>query len=597
MARYSTNNPVAVLPDSGVTAGSYTNVDLTVNSKGIVTVAANGASVASVLNDLTDVTLTGPITDQVLQYDGADWLNTTLTVASLSDINLSGVTSGDFLTFDGADWINSTIDVVVTGDIGTTVQAWDAELDAMAGLSGTGYVIHTGAGTAVERTITGSDGIIVTDGDGVAGNTEITVTIDTLPFTGPIDPVNDLLIFYNLDTTQNEQVSVEDAVLSATPITDAISVGGGFEVFKQINSKVLEFRDISSGSASIVVDILSDNIRISGTAALDNLSGLTPTDNNFIVGNGGSWAVEDATASRTSLGLGTMAVETAADYLALAGGAMTGDIDMATNTISDLSDPVLAQDAATMNFVELNLAVAGDGMVKIGNEIDVVGGDGITANADDIELDLVFLDAHTDALYYTQTQLADTTDSTEGASLIGTETKVGLSNATTVEAALDYIDTTLPFVLTKFSQGLSWNINITAPSPVYVIVDTIQVTQFAENEDGSAYSDFLLPIDFDTTKEMTVYLSMAKSSVVAGNVSVALAWQHQRVPGFTSNSLIVFAPGTTTVPDASTLIWTIPASTFLPLDVVTLRVQRLGTDNGNDTYTDTVNLFAGHITQ
>lgn len=47
---------------------------------------------------------------------------------------------------------------------------------------------------------------------------------------------------------------------------------------------------------------------------------------------------------------------------------------------------------------------------------------------------------HHDGRYYTQTQLGSTTPGTEGASLIGTDTKVNLGNATTVEDALTNLD-------------------------------------------------------------------------------------------------------------------------------------------------------------
>ncbi|GAF94177.1 unnamed protein product, partial [marine sediment metagenome] len=46
-----------------------------------------------------------------------------------------------------------------------------------------------------------------------------------------------------------------------------------------------------------------------------------------------------------------------------------------------------------------------------------------------------------DSDYYTQTQLGSTTGGTEGASLIGTDTKSNLNNATTLEVAMTELDT------------------------------------------------------------------------------------------------------------------------------------------------------------
>lgn len=60
--------------------------------------------------------------------------------------------------------------------IGTDVQPFDGDLSAIAALTTTGHIVRTGANTAVTRSIVGTTGYItVTNGDGVAGDTTITV--------------------------------------------------------------------------------------------------------------------------------------------------------------------------------------------------------------------------------------------------------------------------------------------------------------------------------------------------------------------------------------------------------------------------------------
>jgi hypothetical protein len=54
--------------------------------------------------------------------------------------------------------------------IGTNVQAYNQLLGAVAGLGATGLMARLSGSTAAARTITGSAGITVTNGDGVAGN-------------------------------------------------------------------------------------------------------------------------------------------------------------------------------------------------------------------------------------------------------------------------------------------------------------------------------------------------------------------------------------------------------------------------------------------
>lgn len=75
----------------------------------------------------------------------------------------------------------TTIQELQTGDtvaslvIGTDVQAYDAELQAISGLAANGLVTRTSSSTAAARTITGTTNVItVTNGDGVSGNPTLT---------------------------------------------------------------------------------------------------------------------------------------------------------------------------------------------------------------------------------------------------------------------------------------------------------------------------------------------------------------------------------------------------------------------------------------
>ena len=60
-------------------------------------------------------------------------------------------------------------------EVGVDVQAYDADLTALAGLSSTGFVARTGAGTAAARSLTPGAGISITNQDGSGGNPTISV--------------------------------------------------------------------------------------------------------------------------------------------------------------------------------------------------------------------------------------------------------------------------------------------------------------------------------------------------------------------------------------------------------------------------------------
>jgi len=64
-------------------------------------------------------------------------------------------------------------------DLSNGNQPIDPELTAISALASTGILVHTGAGTAAERTVTGTpDEVTVTSGDGVAGNPTIEIPAD-----------------------------------------------------------------------------------------------------------------------------------------------------------------------------------------------------------------------------------------------------------------------------------------------------------------------------------------------------------------------------------------------------------------------------------
>lgn len=85
----------------------------------------------------------------------------------------SGVVGDNVFIAATANAAQQAMDV----EVGVDVQAWDADLDAVAGLAVNGMIARTGAGTAAARTITAGQGISVADGDGVAANPTISATM------------------------------------------------------------------------------------------------------------------------------------------------------------------------------------------------------------------------------------------------------------------------------------------------------------------------------------------------------------------------------------------------------------------------------------
>jgi hypothetical protein len=110
---------------------------------------------------------------------------TGITDLAVADGGTGASTAANARTNLGAGAVGGAVFIAATAnaaqqamdtEIGVDVQAYDADLNALAGLSTNGMIARTGSGTASVRTITAGAGISVANGDGVAGNPTITST-------------------------------------------------------------------------------------------------------------------------------------------------------------------------------------------------------------------------------------------------------------------------------------------------------------------------------------------------------------------------------------------------------------------------------------
>jgi hypothetical protein len=275
--------------------------------------------------------------------------------------------------------------------IGTNVQAYSARLADISGLATTAdnFIVANGTNLILTTPLAARISL------GLANGTMATQAASSVSITGgSITGITDLAIAdggtgasdaatarTNLGLAIGTNVQAYSARLAdisgLAPTADNFIVGNG-------TTWVLETPALARTSLGLVI---GTNVQAWDTN-LDQIAALVPTADNFIVGDGTSWTLETPSAARTSLGLGTIATQ-AAGSVSITGGTITGITDLQVATSSNL---LIGRTNSTVGLntrLDVNGAVNASAFLVNGVALTSGGGGG-ASNGKSIILSMIF---------------------------------------------------------------------------------------------------------------------------------------------------------------------------------------------------------------
>ena len=303
----------------------------------------NGADVTSVYHAGRRIKLTASTPGTIFGTISSSSFSTNTTVNVTWD---SGSLASEAITNVYVGALSKTNDSIPTGISATKLADGSISDTEFQYLNGVSSAIQTQL-DAKQATITGSASTIDTESltaDRAVisnGSQKIAVSDVTSTELGYLDGVTSAV---------QTQIDSKQATITGGASTIASSDLTASRALQSNGSGKVEVSDVTTTELGYLDGVTSAiqtqlDAKQTSDAQLTDIAGLTPTDSNFIVGDGSNFVTESGATARTSLGLGSIATQ-AANNVSISGGAVTG-----------LGSPSANSDAATKDYVDQ--AVAG----------------------------------------------------------------------------------------------------------------------------------------------------------------------------------------------------------------------------------------------
>ena len=261
--------------------------------------------------------------------------------AELTAIAGLATTDGNIIVGNGSTWVaesGATARTSLGLAIGTDVQAYDAGLQSISGLttSANQMIYTTGSDTYATTSLTAAGRAILDDADAAAQRTTLGLTIGTdvqaydaglQSISGLTTSANQMIYTTASDTYATTSLTAAgrailddaDAAAQRTTLglgTMATQASGSVSITGGTISGITDLAIADGGTGASDAGTARTNLGLAiGTnvqawdANLDQIAALTPTDGNFIVGNGSAWIVESGATVLASLGITASAAE------------------------------------------------------------------------------------------------------------------------------------------------------------------------------------------------------------------------------------------------------------------------------------------------